>query len=78
MLLPRDNADGALRRRGCRPARPSRRRDAEQPLGCDFALRVDRGAERDRVEELINGDYRGQNASVNKHDQSALGDKPAT
>jgi hypothetical protein len=28
--------------------------------------------------KLINGDYRGQNASVIKHNQSALGDKPAT
>ena len=27
---------------------------------------------------MINGDYRGQNASVIKHNQSALGDKPAT
>ena len=26
---------------------------------------------------MINGDYRGQNASVIKHNQSALGDKPA-
>jgi hypothetical protein len=27
---------------------------------------------------MINGDYRGQNASVIKQNQSALGDKPAT
>ena len=27
---------------------------------------------------MINGDYRGQNASVVKHNQSALGDMPAT
>ena len=42
----RDNAGGALRRRGRRPAR---RRD-EQPLGRGFAPRVDRDAEplRDR------------------------------
>ena len=30
------------------------------------------------VPKLINGDYRGQNASVIKHNQRALGDKPAT
>ena len=40
----RDNAGGALRRRGRRPAR---RRD-EQPLGRGFAPRVDRDAERAR------------------------------
>ena len=45
--LPRDNAGGALRRGGRRPARPSRRRD-EQPLGRGFAPRVDRDAKRDR------------------------------
>ena len=27
---------------------------------------------------MINGEYRPQNASVIKHSQSALGDKPAT
>ena len=43
----RDNAGGALRRGGRRPARPSRRRD-EQPLGRGFAPRVDRDAKRDR------------------------------
>ena len=26
---------------------------------------------------MINGDYRGQNAGVVKHSQSALGDRPA-
>lgn len=45
--LPRDNAGGALRRGGRRPARPSRRRD-EQPLGRGFAPRVDRDAKHDR------------------------------
>ena len=40
----RDNAGGALRRQGRRPAR---RRD-DQPLGRGFAPRVDRDAERDR------------------------------
>jgi len=34
--------------------------------------------ERSQGRNLINGDYRGQNASVIKHNQSALGDKPAT
>jgi len=39
----------------------------------------DEGPERDPAAVLvINGDYRGQNASVIKHNQSALGDKPAT